>query len=334
MAGGGDIPRYQYEVGAAAVVLLDQDFDGLFKRSIPLTSLTGGEGSAGMVDLILVPRFESLAASYLLGIDVFAPDGIRIARIENWAMSPPVPEQSGITPLAKPLPAVNDFLIDAAGDLATALILSPEITVWSAGRGLEWQWPDVRPRDIAGNPRGVVIVSCMAGLRRCNATEDTVAVGDALRRLDRTIDIVSAADLRRALYPWLGWADMSDTQLAEWLRRPAVAARVGAMGIRYLVFADSLGASTKRHGEIGAVGGYGGGGLFGLMWWTRNEVGRLNVFDFVTAAEAGKVNHQREDVTFALPALIIPMPIPIPRQVEDMPDAIAKQLLPLVRPLH
>jgi hypothetical protein len=72
--------------------------------------------------------------------------------------------------------------------------------------------------------------------------------------------------------------------------------------------------------------------LFGFMWWTKNESAQIRVFDFVAAAEAGNVSHQREDVTFALPAFGIPLPIPIPRFGDSMPDAIAKQLLPLVRP--
>jgi hypothetical protein len=166
------------------------------------------------------------------------------------------------------------------------------------------------------------------GLRACSANEGTVAVGEALRRLDPSIAVVAVEDLRRAVYPWTGRVLLTDAQVAEWLRRPAVAARAGAAGVRYLAIAESLQTWKEPHGVI--IGA--GLGFLGLAWETTHESALLRVFDLAAAVDAGDVKHQREDVTFVMPAYLIPLPIPIPRSGPAMAEVVARQLLPLVRP--
>jgi hypothetical protein len=335
MAGGGASPRYRYEIGAAAVALFDQNAAALFAETVKLPSPPRPNANVVGVDLVLVPSFQPGSGYFLLGVDVFGPDGAHIATTTSSAIETPVPDQGSTSPTGDLSGAAGRFLSERVGDLATTLVLSRDVARWADARGIAWQWPEApsyTPSPIP--PAGVAIVVCFGeGLRSCVATEKSAAVAEALRKLDSTVRIVPADELRRAFYPWFGYADMSDAQAAEWLRRPAVATRAAAIGVRYLVIADKLTTWTQQHGDIGIVAGGLGGGLFGLMWWTQNESGQLRVFDFVTSAEAQGVSHQREDVTFALPAFVVPMPIPIPRAGGDsMPEAIAKQLLPLVTP--
>jgi hypothetical protein len=345
LAGGGDTPRYRYELGAAAVALFDQHAAAMFARTVELPSIPGPAGTVVGVDVVLVPRFEPHATGLTLGVDVLAPDGASVARSETVVTTSAAPDDpaaptdataastaaapAGGTALSQG--SARDVAISlvatAAGDVATTLVLSPELARWADARGLAWQWPGSPVGDgPAAPPTGVTLMVC-TGLRACTANEGTVAVGEALRRLDPSIAVVAVEDLRRAVYPWTGRVLLTDAQVAEWLRRPAVAARAGAAGVRYLAIAESLQTWKEDHGLM-----LYGPGFLGLAWETTHESALLRVFDLAAAVDAGDVKHQREDVTFLMPAYLIPLPIPIPRSGPAMAEVVAKQLLPLVRP--
>jgi hypothetical protein len=334
-AGGYDSPRYRYEVGAAAVALFDQIAASLFSRTIDLSSPPSPASNAAGVDLVLVARFAPDYQRFEL--DVVAPDGSTVASITSifrYALGAHVTGVGWVLPHTVNSAEVAIGLLklnDRMGDLSTSLILSPDVTRWAEARGFTWQWPTVAPPAISPTPPvGVTIFFC-PGTRNCSATEETVAVTEALRKLDPAIRSIQPEDLRRALYPWLGNEYPTKEQAAEWLRRPAVVARAVEAGVRYLVLADELAVGTEQHGGV-FCGGVPVGGCFGLAWWTRNDSARLRVFDFAAAADAGEVNHRNEDITWVMPAVGLPLPIPNLLGGESMPDAIAKQLLPLVRP--
>jgi hypothetical protein len=168
--------------------------------------------------------------------------------------------------------------------------------------------------------------------RNFRASAESVAVGEALKKLDPQLLVVPTYQLVDALYPWLSSAGLDDAVLIEQLRHPAIVDRANRSGVRYIVVARILETWNEEHGGIAPLGGPGGAGLFGLMWWSRHEAGDLHVLDLTVAGETRAVSHRRDVPTFALPAFILPVPIPLPAAGESMPEAIAKQLLPLVRP--
>jgi hypothetical protein len=180
-------------------------------------------------------------------------------------------------------------------------------------------------------PSGVAIVERKKH-RNFRASAETVALGEALKKLDPQISVVPAAALIDALSPWLSSADLRDSVLVEWLRQTAIVERANRIGVRYLVVARTLKTWKEEHGAIAPIAGFGAGGLFGLMWWSQHEVGDIYVLDLVVAKEASVVAHEREVTTLALPAFIVPLPIPNPLADDSMAEAIARQLLPLVRP--
>ena len=145
------------------------------------------------------------------------------------------------------------------------------------------------------------------------------------RSSTRNSTSVAPARLIEALYPWLSSVDLDDAVLFEQLRRPAIVERAGASDIRYIVMARTLHSRSEEHGAIAPIGGPGGAGLFGLMWWTRHEAGDLHVLDLLSTGEARAVSHRREVPTFALPAFILPLPIPLPSG-EAMADTIANNI--------
>jgi hypothetical protein len=224
-------------------------------------------------------------------------------------------------------------LMEALAALSTSLIFSDELAHWAQTRGLTWHWPEAAPAAAAGiKPSGLAIVQRRTQ-RNFRASAESVAVGEALRKLDSQILVVPASQLIDVLYPWLSSAGLDDAVLVEQLRHPAIVDRAGRSGIRYIVVARTLETRTEKHGGIAPLGGPGGAGLFGMMWWSRHETGDLHVLDLAVAGETRAVSHRRDVPTFALPAFILPVPIPLPAAGESMPEAVAKQLLPLVRPL-
>jgi hypothetical protein len=215
--------------------------------------------------------------------------------------------------------------------LSTSLVSSVELEQWARARGDVWRWLESAPGGAAVVKASGLAIVQRAKQRNFRASAESVALEEALKRLDRQIHIVPTAQLIDALYPWMSSAGVDDAALVERLRHPAIVHRTNESDIRYIVLARVLQSRSEEHGGIAPIGGPGGAGLFGLMWWSRHEAGDLHVLDLLSTGEARAVSHRREVPTFALPAFILPIPIPLPSG-EAMADTIAKQLLPIVRP--
>jgi hypothetical protein len=330
--GGGSRPRVAYLVGPSAVACFEQVAASLFARTVELQARPQPGQRFPVVDLAFVLDYQPARYDANLVVEAFATDGSTIATNGSYIQLPlttaaDAPLESYATPNVG-----WHMVVDGVADLAVGFLLSREAAAWVANHDIAWNWSgDAASRVVAPSRAGVAVLMCPR-LTNCHSNEASQAISAALRKLDPKVYVVEANTVLDAFYPWMRSATSNEDLPDSWMRRSIVAARAEAIGLRYLVLADLLGTSTHEHGGIVGAGGFGGGGFFGLMWWTRKEFGRLDVFDFVDAVNAGTVRHENEFVTLALPALLIPVPIPMPNVGESMSEAIARQLLPMVRP--
>ena len=133
------------------------------------------------------------------------------------------------------------------------------------------------------------------------------------------------------MYPWLRDApDLKEEDVLSVFGRAAVRHRIAALGIRYVVDAV-LRTLTSESGDIICAGGGRGGGCFGYKEWKEHESAALTVYDLEAGAMTRHDEFQRNYVSLALPAVIIPIPIPM-GPFGSLYDEAAKRLLPLLQP--
>jgi hypothetical protein len=142
---------------------------------------------------------------------------------------------------------------------------------------------------------------------------------------------VSGVALIDAMYPWLRDApDLTEADVLEVIRGTAARQRIAALGVRYL--ADvAFGTSTSTSGGIGVVGGYGGGGFFGYKEWNKHETAVMAVLDLEAASQWRRDDFSRSYTSLAMPAFLIPIPIPM-GPLSSVYEEVAKRLLPLLKP--
>jgi len=152
-------------------------------------------------------------------------------------------------------------------------------------------------------------------------------VGKHIESRDSSIDIVSEKDFVDALYPWFEprTAPLSPDDIDNLLERPAVAEKLAALKIEYMIWVDG---STQRGDAAGSMAcgvGPGFGGCFGFGTWSDTANYAATIWDFKHKAEVGRVNTEATGQSY-MPAVIVPIPIIAPVQGTAC-DGIAAQLL-------
>lgn len=342
--GGGDSPRVRHEFGDAAVALFDQHAAAMFDRTVELPPNQMPEDMAAAVDIVFVPRFEPMLAiafhehcarttilsGFKLGVDVLAPDGSSITTLEVSMTTPSISDnRAGDCRQRLSKETDTRLFNEAVGELSIALFLSPEIARWAEARNVAWHWPpESSCSREAALLAGVTIIVC--NHHGCSEGEGSLAVGEALRTLDPSVEIIPAEDIQSALYPLLGRRSLTDTEKLPLLLSPAAASRACKAGVRHLIVAEVIDQWKTGHGVGLSPVGVGGG--IGVGMQKAYERAHIRVFDFLAIEEAGEIKHQRESISM-VGGMVgwLPVIIPVPRIGDEMPVAIAKQLLQLLR---
>jgi hypothetical protein len=129
-----------------------------------------------------------------------------------------------------------------------------------------------------------------------------------------------------ALYPWLepSTAPANAQGFTTFLARPGVAQRVGAMGVRFIVWIDGVTQKTDGGGSIACAAGPGGAGCLGLGWWEKQSDYEATIWDVREGVNAGTVTTDVKGTSVMIGA-IAPIPIISPVQSTAC-DRLAGQL--------
>jgi hypothetical protein len=129
-----------------------------------------------------------------------------------------------------------------------------------------------------------------------------------------------------ALYPWLepSTAPANAQGFTTFLARPGVSERVGAMGVRFIVWIDGVTQKTDGGGSIACAAGPGGAGCLGLGWWEKQSDYEATIWDVRQGVNAGTVTTDVKGTSVMIGA-IAPIPIISPVQSTAC-DRLAGQL--------
>lgn len=113
-------------------------------------------------------------------------------------------------------------------------------------------------------------------------------VTQAASPMEVPIRVITGTQFRAVAFPDLDprGAPRSLEVLRSLIPDPRFRARIEAAGIRYIAIVGGQTHTSEAQGGIACVGGYGGGGCFGLLWWDHASHLSALVVDMRSGAES------------------------------------------------
>lgn len=324
VAGGGDVPRYRFALGDAFVALVDATLRPMFASAVPVDRLPTPGAPSRDVDLVVaagITRQGDVAVPEIW-IEVVEPDGTPVAggRAKLGGLTW-VDADSAHAPATLAGHAGNTIKAVFAQAIE-ALVLSSALAAQLDRHGAPWRWT-VAP---VASPiaRRTVILRCVS-LVACSVDPGVEPLALAMRKLDPSVELAGGAEFLDAMYPWLNDAPgVDEDQVAAVLATPAARGRAAAIGVRFLA-AVTMSSPRSVRGSIvcGQVG------CFGYEERRINEHANVQVFDFSTGQRRRAEELRREYATLAIPAVILPIPIPLAAP-SPLHEEVARRLVPLL----
>ena len=155
---------------------------------------------------------------------------------------------------------------------------------------------------------GVVVLG-----RRQHSNDETEAgvldcVADKLD--DGRVNVLSEQRFRDRMFPWFEprAAPLTTDSLPRLLARDAVAERLRATGVRYIVWIDGRTSDRDKGGSLSCAAGPAGGGCLGFMWWENQAQYEASVWDVDNLRSVGQISVDATGRSY-MPAVIIPVPL-------------------------
>lgn len=155
-------------------------------------------------------------------------------------------------------------------------------------------------------------------------------VASSLR--NRQLPIYSSQAFTDALFPWLEprTAPISPEAISALFDEPAIAQRVRATGVRFMVWIDGETEKIDKGGAMSCTISPAGGGCFGFGWWEKESKYEVSIWDVTNRAPVGKISVNASGTSY-MPAVIIPIPL-IARTESAACDGVAGQVGELLTP--
>jgi hypothetical protein len=318
-------PIARADIGKISVARFDDAFDKKFRRTVTLSQwppwqVAEMEALDGIIELERVDAQTNFAdkgyegGALLLSYRVCLHES-RDRQIACWdaQVSQPILRKS--LDCAVNISRCVEPAISAAVDSGVANILlqmenDPAVLGWVSGLrekamcdrsggciGLLW-WPAYD--DHAGYSFAKDIEGCLT--RRIN-------------ELLPDVTLIGRQRLQRLLYPLMepDTEPRTEQEFAALLHREDVHERLASRGIRFLVAFSGQTTQDEWKGGILCGGGYGGAGCLGFVWADKRTGLDAAIWDLAAAGAPGHAAAVVEG-TSAMPAVILPIPIPAATQ--------------------
>lgn len=172
------------------------------------------------------------------------------------------------------------------------------------------------------------------GRRHRGDRESEASFNDCVAGAMRTrkLPVYSAVNFVDALFPWLEprTAPISPEAIGALFDDPAIAQRVRATGVRFMVWIDGETDQVDHGGGMSCTLSPVGGGCLGFGWWEKESKYEVSIWDITNRADVGKITVNASGTSY-MPAVIIPIPL-IARTESAACDGIAGQVDELLTP--
>jgi hypothetical protein len=127
------------------------------------------------------------------------------------------------------------------------------------------------------------------------------------------LKVIPEQEFLDAMFPWFEprTAPVNTTDLPELINQPALAARLGEIGLRYLVWIDGATKRTDQSGSLTCSVSAAGAGCFGFLTWENDSSYEATIWDVRNGKTVGKISSDAVGTSY-MPAVILPLPIIAP----------------------
>lgn len=127
------------------------------------------------------------------------------------------------------------------------------------------------------------------------------------------LKVIPEQDFLDAMFPWFEprTAPVNTSDLPELINQPALAARLGEIGLRYLVWIDGTTKRTDQSGSLTCSVSAAGAGCFGFLTWENDSSYEATIWDVRNGKTVGKISSDAVGTSY-MPAVILPLPIIAP----------------------
>lgn len=140
------------------------------------------------------------------------------------------------------------------------------------------------------------------------------------------LSVMDEAEFRDAVFPWFeprtAPGDASD--LPELISQPVLAARLEAIGLRYVIWVEGSTQRTDSAGSMSCSVTTAGAGCFGFLTWENDSRYEAQIWDVQTGRQAGRVSSDANGTSY-MPAIVIPIPM-IARVQQSACASLGQQL--------
>jgi hypothetical protein len=323
-AGGGSAGPARYDYGDS----IERAVREVVRTHFPRLGPAGGVGD-GRHDLRIEASIADLGIGRALRLDFHDLDGHGLATIDSdpFVVPHPASPWNAGPDRSRATAQMHERLRTALASLAGRISMTPELAHYLAAKDAAWTWPP--PEATTPDAAGAAVVLACSSPRICGSTEDSLALERALAQ--RGVAIRSASAFLEAAWPWFAGAPMEGSDMPSIVGSVAFRDRMRASGLRYLVLVWRLGATLGTEGGIAGVGGFGAGGFFGYLEVQRQERADMFVVDLARDAPPVTIHERRDKAVLAVPAFILPVPIPLPDADRPLVERLADQIAPLIR---
>jgi hypothetical protein len=151
-------------------------------------------------------------------------------------------------------------------------------------------------------------------------------VSKNLSKGNNAIQVINEEQFRDALFPWFEprTAPRNTKDLPELMSTPALARRLGELGLRYLVWIDGHTVRTESGGSMTCSVTTAGAGCFGFLSWENDSSYEASVWDVRNGNAVGRVSTDAVGTSY-MPAIVVPLPL-IARVQNSACTSLANQL--------
>lgn len=148
---------------------------------------------------------------------------------------------------------------------------------------------------------------------------------------DLGMEVYPRRRFRDRLFPWFEprAAPVSAEQLHRLLRKPAIAKRLRATGVAYLVWLDGNTRDGDGGGGMSCAVSPAGGGCLGFTWWQEHAEYQAYIWDLRARRAVGRITVDASGTSY-MPAVIIPIPL-LARTRAAACDDLADQIGTMLR---
>ena len=277
-----DFNWYLHDPGGASAKLIENVLSASFKKVVPIPQWPPANPSDPGVDVIIVPRVQSLSRAHgfiTYEIDFYTPQGVRSG---TWV----VHASADVSYFTGHEEFTSMVLRDAAAKLLIGFRARKEVAAHlppDEPEPVVWETTQAKAQSI----RMVLLP------KKPDDEEWLSCIENRIRDGLPSVQFIPVDPFRDALFPWFEPSGEQPETREDWAKRlaqPLILQGAARMGVRYVLLVGGETVNGPMQGSFQCTAGAGAAGCFGFSTGTRDTGLQLTLADFARREWVGNID--------------------------------------------